>query len=209
MAEARWLAEREVDAIVAMGFEAGGHRGSFLPSLGERLDHRRDQAAQVGTFALVPQVADAVKVPVIAAGGIADRRGVAAALALGAAGVQVGTAYLFTPEAKLTAAHRAALAEARDDNTVIADVFTGRPARGVVNRLIREVGPMAAALPAFPLAATAVAPLRQGGENRDFTNAFAGQAAQLAPRGMSAEALTRWLGRGMALLGSNFLPKVA
>lgn len=193
VAEARWLEERGVDAVVAMGSEAGGHRGTFLPGFGAELRHELDMAAQVGTFALVPQVVDAVNVPVIAAGGIADRRGVAAALALGAAGVQVGTAYLFTPEALLPLAHRAALAEARDDNTLITDVFTGRPARAVVNRLMLEAGPFGAEVPAFPLAAGALAPLRQNGENRDFTNAWAGQSARLAPRGLSSEALTRWL----------------
>jgi nitronate monooxygenase len=193
VAEAAWLAARGVDAIVAMGSEAGGHRGSFLPGFGAALDHRLDMAAQAGTFALVPQVADAVKVPVIAAGGIADRRGVAAALALGAAGVQVGTAYLFTPEAQIPAAHQAALAEARDDNTMLTDVFTGRPARAVVNRLMLELGPLGGVVPAFPLAGGALAPLRQDGQNRDFSNAWAGQAAHLAPRGLSAEALTRWL----------------
>jgi nitronate monooxygenase len=193
VAEARWLEERGVDAIVAMGSEAGGHRGSFLPGFGPELDHRLDVAAQPGTFALVPQVADAVAVPVIAAGGIADRRGVRAALALGAAGVQVGTAYLFTPEAKIPQAHRAALEEARDDNTLITDVFTGRPARGVASRLMLELGPLGSGVPAFPLAAGALAPLRQNGESRDFTNAWAGQAALLAPRGLSSEEMTRWL----------------
>jgi nitronate monooxygenase len=196
VAEARWLEERGVDAIVAMGNEAGGHRGTFLPGYGAALDHRLDMAAQVGTLALVPQVVDAVGVPVIAAGGIADRRGVAAALALGAAGVQVGTAYLFTAEAQIPAAHRAALDEARDDNTMVTDVFTGRPARAVVNRLLLEMGPLGVDVPAFPHAAAALAPLRQDGESRDFTNAWAGQAARLAPRGLSSEALTRWLAGG-------------
>ncbi len=158
VAEARWLETRGAHAIVAMGSEAGGHRGTFLPGFGDALDHRLDMATQVGTMALVPQVADAVKLPVIAAGGIADRRGVAAAMALGAAGVQVGTAYLFTPEAKIPAAHRAALEEARDDNTMLTDVFTGRPARGVVNRLMREIGPLGQGVPAFPHAGGAIAP---------------------------------------------------
>ena len=193
VAEARWLAERGVDAIAAMGSEAGGHRGTFLPGFGDDLSHPLDMAAQAGTFALVPQIVDAVELPVIAAGGIADRRGVAAALALGAAGVQVGTAYLFTPEAKISKAHAAALEEARDDNTLLTDLFTGRPARAVVNRLMLELGPLGAPVPAFPLAGGALAPLRQNGNNRDFTNAWAGQAARLAPRGLSSEELTRWL----------------
>ena len=193
VAEARWLAERGVDAVIAMGAEAGGHRATFLPNFGAALDHRLDMAAQPGLFALLPQILDADDQPVIAAGGSADGRTIAAAFALGAAGVQVGTAYLFTPEATLPPAHRAALAEARDDNTMLTDVFTGRPARAVANRLMREVGPLGAEVPAFPKAGGALAPLRQGGENRDFTNGWSGQSARLAPRGLTSEQLTRRL----------------
>src|SRR5438067_898766 len=131
--EARWLAERGCDAIVAQGYEAGGHRGNFLSE---------DVSTQSGTMALVPQVADAVKVPVIAAGGIADSRGIVAAFALGAAAVQIGTAYLLCPESKIGPVYRKALASVRDDGTVVTNLFSGRPARGIVNRLIREVGPM-------------------------------------------------------------------
>jgi nitronate monooxygenase len=184
--EARWLAKHRVDAVIAMGFEAGGHRGNFLSD---------DMATQVGTMALVPQVADAVSVPVIAAGGISDRRGVRAAFALGASAVQVGTAYLLTPEAKITAFHREALKLARDDNTAVTNVFTGRPARGIVNRIMREIGPLAKAAPAFPTAGGALAPLRAVTEKDgrpDFSNMWAGQAASLA-REMSAAALTRYL----------------
>ncbi len=133
VAEARWLEAHGVDVIIAQGYEAGGHRGIFLTD---------DLAAQVGTFALVPQVVDAVKVPVIAAGGITDARGIAAALALGAAGVQIGTAFLFTPEAKISAPHRAALAEAGSRASAVTNLMTGRPARGLVNRVMREVGPI-------------------------------------------------------------------
>lgn len=190
VAEARWLAERGVDGVIAMGAEAGGHRGTFLPNFGESLDFRLDMAAQPGLFALLPQVADAVDVPVIAAGGIADGRTIAAALALGAAGVQVGTAYLFTPEARLPPAHRAGLDEARDDNTMLTNLFTGRPARAVVNRLMREAGPLSETAPPFPQAGGALVPLRQGGENRDFTNAWSGQSARLAPRGLTSQELT-------------------
>ena len=139
--EAIWLEENGADAIIAQGAEAGGHRGMFLT---ENIDE------QPGTFALVPQVVDAVKVPVIAAGGIADGRGIAAAFALGAAGVQIGTAYLRCPESKVIAPARVALAQARDDSTVITNVMTGRPARGVANRVMREVGPISADAPAFP-----------------------------------------------------------
>ena len=130
--EARWLEERGVDAVIAQGNEAGGHRGIFLSD---------DLSTQVGTFALVPQVVDAVKVPVIAAGAITDARGIAAALALGAAGVQIGTAYMFCPESIITAPHRAALKASRSDGTALTNVMTGRPARGIVNRVMREIGP--------------------------------------------------------------------
>ncbi|MBK9081517.1 MAG: nitronate monooxygenase [Rhizobiales bacterium] len=184
-AEARWLAERGVDAVIAQGAEAGGHRGLFLDD---------NVAGQAGLFALLPQIVDAVTVPVIAAGGVADARGVAAALTLGAAGVQIGTAYLFTPEATISAAHRAALTAARDDSTALTNVFTGRPARGVLNRMMREAGPLAADAPAFPLASAPAAPLRAAGEKAgtgDFSPLWSGQAAALAPRGLGAAALTK------------------
>ncbi|MBB3654848.1 nitronate monooxygenase [Rhizobium sp. BK650] len=186
VAEARWLAERRVDAVVAMGLEAGGHRGNFLDD---------DMMTQVGTMALVPQVVDAISLPVIAAGGISDRRGVRAAFALGASAVQVGTAYLFTPEAKITTFHREALKSARDHNTALTNIFTGRPARGIVNRIMREIGPLSKAAPAFPTAGGALAPLRALTEKEgrpDFSNMWAGQAAGLA-REMSSAELTRYL----------------
>jgi nitronate monooxygenase len=184
--EAIWLEENGADAIIAQGAEAGGHRGMFLT---ENIHE------QPGTFALVPQVVDAVKVPVIAAGGIADGRGIAAAFALGAAGVQIGTAYLRCPESKVTAAARTSLARARDDTTVITNVMTGRPARGVANRLMREVGPISPDAPAFPHAATALGPLKAASEKVgkvDFTNLWAGQAVRLG-REMPAADLTRAL----------------
>jgi nitronate monooxygenase len=186
VAEARWLADHGVDAIIAMGLEAGGHRGNFLTD---------DMAAQVGTLALVPQVVDAVTVPVIAAGGIADPRGVQAAFALGASAVQVGTAYLLTPEANVTAFHRAALLEGRDDATALTNVLTGRPARSIINRLMREVGYLRDVAPAFPSAAGALVPLRAVAEKAgrpDFSGMWAGQAAGLA-REMSTADLTRYL----------------
>ena len=172
-AEARWLEERGVAAVIAQGYEAGGHRGMFLSD---------DLAAQVGTFALIPQVVDAVKVPVIAAGGVTDARGIAAAFALGAAGVQMGTAYLWCPEAKISAPHRAALRSARDDGTAVTNLMTGRPARGFVNRIMREIGPISDVAPEFPLAAGALAPLRAKAEAQgsgDFSPLWAGQAASL------------------------------
>jgi nitronate monooxygenase len=184
--EARWLEAGGCDAIIAQGYEAGGHRGMFLVA---------DIAGQAGTMALVPQVADAVDVPVIAAGGIADGRGIAAAFVLGASAVQIGTAYLRTPEAKITAMHRAALAAAGDGDTALTNVFSGRPARGVVNRIVREIGPMSDAAPAFPHAAGAVAPLRAAAEKAgsgDFSPLWSGQAVALA-REMPAGEMTRAL----------------
>jgi nitronate monooxygenase len=189
VAEARWLEDHGCDAIIAMGLEAGGHRGNFLAE---------DMSRQVGTFALVPQVADAVAVPVIAAGGIADARGIVAAFALGAAAVQIGTAYLFCPEAAVPRVHLDALTSARDDDTMITNVFTGRPARGIVNRIMREQGPLSSAPPAFPLAAAALAPLKTKSEAAgcgDFTNLWSGQAVALAPRSLPAGQLTRLLAR--------------
>lgn len=186
--EAIWLEERGCDAVIAQGFEAGGHRGIFL-------SNHADQ--QVGTMALVPQVADATKVPVIAAGGIADGRGIAAALALGASAVQVGTAYLFCPEAKVVAPHRAALKSAFDDDTVLTRVFTGRPARGIANRVVREVGAMSDLPPQFPLAGGALMPLRGKAEpagSGDFTPMWSGQAVRLG-REMSTTDLTLTLVR--------------
>ncbi len=183
VAEARWLADRGVDAIIAQGAEAGGHRGMFLTD---------DVASQVGTFALVPQIVDAVDLPVIAAGGIADGRGIAAAFALGAAGVQIGTAYLHTPEARISALHREALRSARDEDSVLTNVFTGRPARGIKNRFIREVGPMSAEAPAFPQAANFIAPLRAKAEaagSSEFSPLWTGQAGPLG-RALPAAELT-------------------
>jgi nitronate monooxygenase len=184
--EAIWLEENGVDAIIAQGAEAGGHRGMFLTD---------DITQQPGTFALVPQVVDAVHVPVIAAGGIADGRGIAAAFALGAAGVQIGTAYLRCPESRVSAPARTLLAQGRDDSTVITNVMTGRPARGLVNRVMREHGPISPVAPEFPHAATGLAPLKAAAEKQgklDFTNLWAGQAVRLG-MDMPAAALTRAL----------------
>ena len=167
--EACWLESQGVDAIIAQGLEAGGHRGIFLSD---------DLTSQVGTFALVRRIVRAVKVPVIAAGGIGDAQGVAAALALGAAGVQVGTAYLLCPEATTSAVHRAALKSAAARHTALTNLFTGRPARGIMNRLMRELGPMNTVAPAFPLATAAIAPLRAKAEGQgsgDFSPLWCGQ----------------------------------
>ena len=167
--EALWLEGRGVDAIVAQGLEAGGHRGMFLSP---------DLSTQIGTFALLPQIARAVQVPVVAAGGIADGQGVAAAIALGAAGVQVGTAYLLCPEATTSRVHRTAIMGAGPAVTALTNVFTGRPARGILNRLMTDLGPISPEAPDFPLAAAAVAPLRAAAEGLgrgDFSPLWAGQ----------------------------------
>ena len=169
--EARWLEAHGVDAIIAQGLEAGGHRGLFLSE---------DLTTQVGTFSLLPQMVREVRRPVIAAGGIADAKGVAAAMALGAAGVQIGTAYLLCPEATTSPVHRAALAGDAARHTALTNLFTGRPARGIVNRIMRELGPISTAAPAFPLATSAIAPLRAKAESRgsgDFSPLWCGQNA--------------------------------
>ncbi len=186
--EALWLEAQGVDAVIAQGLEAGGHRGMFLT---------RDLTTQLGTFALLPQVAKAVKVPVIAAGGIADRAGVEAALALGAAGVQAGTAYLLCPEVATTPMHRAALKGAGSRHTALTNLFTGRPSRGIVNRLIRELGPVGELPPEFPLATAAIAPLRARAEaagSGDFSPLWSGQNASGCLEAPAAEITRRLAG---------------
>jgi nitronate monooxygenase len=188
--EARWLEARGVDAIIAQGLEAGGHRGNFLSD---------DLTSQLGTFALVPQVVAAVRVPVIAAGGIADARGVDAAMRLGAAGVQIGTAYLLCPEATTSPVYRAALRSPEAGHTALTNLISGRPARGIMNRLMRDLGPMSDLPPEFPLATPAVAPLRAAAEARgmgDFSPVWAGQNAS-GCREMPAAQLTSELAGGL------------
>lgn len=184
--EAQWLEARGVDAVIAQGSEAGGHRGYFLS---DSLDDA------LGTAALVRQLVRAVRVPVIAAGGIGDAQGVADVMALGAAGVQVGTAYLLCPEAATSAVHRAALQSPAAQHTAYTNLFTGRPARGIVNRLMRELGPISPLAPQFPLATGAVAPLRAAAERRgsgDFSPLWAGSNAA-ACRPVPAAQLTQYL----------------
>ena len=196
-AEARWLAERGCDAIIAQGAEAGGHRGIFLDS---------DLSSQPGTFALVPQVVDAVSVPVIAAGGIADSRGIVAAVALGASAVQIGTAYLRSPESLAGPLHRQALALGRDDGTALTNLFTGRPARGLLNRFMREMGPIHPDAPAFPLAAGAITPIRAAAEksgSSDFSPLWAGQSVALAPELPAAELTRRLASEALDLLSNG------
>jgi len=187
--EALWLESQGVDAIIAQGFEAGGHRGMFLTS---------DLNTQTGTLALMRQLVQEVNVPVIAAGGIADAEGVAAAMALGAAGVQVGTAYLLCPEATTSPVHRSALASPYARHTALTNVFTGRPARGIVNRVMRELGPISTLAPAFPLATSAMAPLRAKAEalgSGDFSPLWCGQNPS-GCKPVSAHELTNMLAAG-------------
>ena len=184
--EASWLENQGVDAIIAQGLEAGGHRGMFLSE---------DITTQVGTLALLPQVVASVSIPVIAAGGIASSAGVAAAMTLGATGVQVGTAFLLCPEATTSVVHRAALQSAQVRETALTNLFSGRPARGVVNRIMREQGPMSSKTPAFPFAPAALAPLRTSAEasgNGDFSPLWAGQNAS-ACKAIPASELVREL----------------
>ncbi len=188
--EALWLEAHGADAIIAQGLEAGGHRGMFLTD---------DLTTQMGTFALLPQIVRAVSVPVIAAGGIANAAGVAAAMALGAAGVQVGTAYLLCAEATTSPIHRVALQSDAARHTALTNVFTGRPARGIVNRVMRELGVMNPAAPAFPLATAAMAPLRAHAEKQgsgEFSPLWSGQNAS-GCRGVGAAKLTRALAEGL------------
>ncbi|MFL9923588.1 nitronate monooxygenase [Herbaspirillum lusitanum] len=190
--EALWLEAHGVDAIIAQGLEAGGHRGIFLSE---------DLSTQLGTFALLPQVVRAVKVPVIAAGGIADADGVAAAMALGAAGVQIGTAYMLCPESTTSKLHRAALASDAARHTALTNLFTGRPARGIVNRVMRELGPLSQSAPEFPLATSGIAPLRSKAEalgNSDFSPLWSGQNASgcknLPAAELTRELMSKWNG---------------
>lgn len=184
--EARWLEAHGADIVIAQGLEAGGHRGHFLS---------HDLSLQMGTFALLPQIVRAVKVPVVAAGGIADGEGVAAALALGATGVQLGTVYLLAHEASTSPLHRSALLSEAARHTALTNLFSGRPARGIVNRLMRTLGPIADGVPEFPLATAAIAPLRAKAESLgsgDFSPLWSGQNASTC-REASAVDITRAL----------------
>lgn len=187
--EARWLEAHGADAVIAQGLEAGGHRGMFLTD---------DLTTQVSTLALLPQVVAAVRCPVIAAGGIADARGVRAVLALGAVAVQVGTAYLLCPEVNTRPLHRQALKSDTACHTAVTNLFTGRPSRGIVNRVMRELGPMSNLPPEFPLATSAITALRTAAEARDlsdFTPLWSGQNST-GCREIPAGDLTRSLSPG-------------
>ncbi|SFM78652.1 NAD(P)H-dependent flavin oxidoreductase [Marinobacter pelagius] len=183
--EALWLEEHGADAIIAQGLEAGGHRGIFLT---------KDMTTQMGTFALLPQIVAAVKIPVIAAGGIADARGVKAALDLGAVAAQVGTAFLLCPEATTKPVHREALKSRQARHTAMTNLFSGGPARGIVNRVMRELGPISPEAPEFPLATSAIAPLRAAAEatcSGDFSPLWCGQNASGCREHSAAEIVER------------------
>ncbi|MGE5493575.1 MAG: NAD(P)H-dependent flavin oxidoreductase [Actinomycetota bacterium] len=188
--EGLWLEAHGADIVIAQGLEAGGHRGIFLSD---------DLTTQMGTFALVPQLVQALRIPVVAAGGIADSMGVAAALTLGAAGVQVGTAYMLCPEATTSRPHREALKSEAARHTALTNLFTGRPARGIVNRVIREIGAINPETPRFPLATSAIAPIRAKAEasgSGDFSPLWSGQNAS-GCREIPAAQLTRELAAGL------------
>ncbi len=188
--EGLWLQAQGADAVIAQGLEAGGHRGMFLSE---------DLSTQMGTLALLPQMVRALKLPVIAAGGIVSAPGIQAARALGAAGVQMGTAYLCSDEAQTSALHRTALLSGTAQHTALTNLFTGRPARGIVNRVMRELGPLSPLAPAFPLATAGMAPLRAAAEaqgSSDFTPLWAGQNTahiQARPAGdITQSFITAW-----------------
>lgn len=194
--EALWLQARGCDFIIAQGLEAGGHRGHFL---------NHDLNLQMGTFALLPQIVKSVDVPVIAAGGIADSKGVTAAMALGASAVQVGTAYLLAPECSTSAIHRKALQSEAARHTALTNLFSGRPARGIVNRVMRELGALSEFPPEFPLATPGIAPLRAKAESMgsgDFSPLWAGQNAS-ACKNASAATITHELVQGFLGLGAT------
>ena len=169
--EAQWLEQQDVDAVIAQGLEAGGHRGMFLSD---------DLSTQMGCLALLPQICKAVKLPVIAAGGISTAAAVSAAKALGANAAQVGTAFLTSDEATTSTLHRQALMSDAAKHTALTNLFSGRPARGIVNKFMRDFGPLNPEAPAFPLATSAVAPLRAAAEAKgqsDYSPLWSGQNA--------------------------------
>lgn len=193
--EAVALADAGLDVVVASGSDAGGHRGAFLRPVEESL---------VGTFSLIPQVADAVGVPVVAAGGIADGRGIAAAFALGAHGVQIGTGFLNTVESNAPTPHRRALNSDDARRTVLTKVFSGRTARGIANRVTRELAAAERDLPAYPVQNVLMMPIRRAAadhDDADHYNLWSGQAAPLTHETTAEEYLTRLIREGQARLG--------
>jgi nitronate monooxygenase len=194
VAEALALQESGVDAIVAQGGEAGGHRGTFLGEFA---------AAQIGTMALVPQIVDAVRVPVVASGGIMDGRGIAAALALGAGAVQLGTAFLTTHEAGVAEVYKAAILQSAEDATRVTRAFSGRPARGIVNRFMREIDAAGDGIPGFPIQNALTRPLRTAAAKQghaEFLSLWAGQGVRMARREPAAQLVARLVGETRAAI---------
>jgi nitronate monooxygenase len=192
--EAQWLEQRGIDAVIAQGFEAGGHTGRFLGS---------DPAEALGLFALVPQIADAISLPVIAAGGIFDGRGIAAALTLGASAVQIGSAYLHCPESLLADKQRAIL---RERPTLFTNIYSGGLARAVRGRLVDEIGAIRSDAPPYPLAGAVTMPLVRAAVARGDFELLPNLAGQSARRGVQLPAaeLTRKLAAGaLAILGGR------
>ncbi|MDB5097402.1 MAG: nitronate monooxygenase [Cyanobacteria bacterium RYN_339] len=192
VAEAVALEAAGVDFIVAQGAEAGGHRGTFLGPF---------EAALTGTLGLVPQLVDAVRTPVIAAGGIMDGRGIAAALALGAVGAQLGTAFLLANEAGTSAPHRAAMSQVTDEATVVTSVFSGKPVRAIENRFVRAMH-RAPILP-YPLQNALTRDIRKAATARGLTDLmgmWSGQAGRLAREGPAGELVARWAAEVEAVL---------
>lgn len=183
--EAAALEESGVDMLTAQGSEAGGHRGSFLPDSPSNL---------IGTMALVPQVVDRVRIPVIAAGGIMDGRGIAAAYALGAAGVQLGTAFLTCVESGAHPLHKKAVREASDESVVLTRAFSGKPARGVANAFVNLLAPLEQELPTYPVQNGLTRDIRAAAskqQNKEYLSLWAGQAASLSQEVSAAELLHR------------------
>lgn len=194
--EAVWLADQGVDAVIAQSLEAGGHASTFLDGSPE---------TQMGLFALLPQIVEAIDLPVIAAGGIMDGRGIAAALLLGASAVQMGTAFLHTSESRISPMHRKALTSPEAELSQFTTLFSGRPARGIPNRLMRELGALNPAAPPFPHASAALSPLRAKAETAGdaaFSSLWAGQAARLGRAMGAAELIDALMAEVQQLLPS-------
>ena len=197
--EARYLADNGCDAIIAQGYEAGGHQGRFLDDRNDR-----NYASQIGTFSLVQQINASIDLPIIAAGGIANGRSIAAAFMLGASAAQIGTRYLKTPESTVSDHHRRLLNDPQPPSTVLTNVFTGRLARSFSNRIIREAGPISTDVPDYPYAIAGLAPLKDAAQDSgEFVSLWAGQSSTIGKE-MDSGALTRELAKdAMAHLRSS------
>jgi nitronate monooxygenase len=188
VSEAVHLEYAGIDMVVGQGSEAGGHRATFLGG---------HEHALVGTMALIPQLADIVKIPVIAAGGIMDGRGVAASLALGASGVQLGTAFAACAESGAHPKYKEALRNTTEESTVVTRAFTGKPARGIRNAFIVEMGKHEDKLPAYPIQHELTRDIRKAAANQgriEYMSMWAGQASRLVSGGAAADTILRLVG---------------